>query len=148
MIEKVLDDSWRVIYGRISVREGSAHLLWCLKRNGLGADNIDSPAQLKITVYVESREDGDGTLDIASSKRAARRCLANIINSTAFLIESVWTRGDLTEFGDYSVRYVDGAGYIAIATGQTVIEICDNRTLSSETFNRYARKLLEYLYRQ
>ncbi len=144
----MLDDSWRVTYGRVGVREGSAHLLWCLKRNGLGADNIGSPAQLKITVHVESREDGDGTLDIASSKRAARRCLANIINSTAFLIESVWTRGDLTEFGDYSVRYVDGAGCIAIAAGQTIIEICDNRTLSSETFNRYAHKLLEYLYCQ
>ncbi len=137
-----MDDSRRVTYGRVSVREGSAHSVWCLKRNG---DSIVSPAQLRITVHIESWEDGEGRLDMASSKRAARRCLAN---STAFLIESVWTRGNLTEFGDYSVRYADGAGCIAIAAGQTVIEICDNRTLSSETFNRYARKLLEYLYRQ
>ncbi|KAK0433601.1 hypothetical protein EV421DRAFT_1909938 [Armillaria borealis] len=69
-------------------------------------------------VHVESREDGDGML--ASSKRAARRCLA-IINSTAFLIESVWTRGNLSEFGEYSVRYADGGGCIAVAAGQTVL---------------------------
>ncbi|PBK71923.1 hypothetical protein ARMSODRAFT_1083271 [Armillaria solidipes] len=87
-------------------------------------------------------------LDIASSKRAARRCLANIINSTAFLIESVWTRGDLSELGEYSVRYADGGGCIAVAAGQTVVEICDNRTLSSETFDQYARKLLEYTVRR
>ncbi|KAK0236988.1 hypothetical protein EDD85DRAFT_790693 [Armillaria nabsnona] len=142
--EKMLDNSWRVTYGGVGVREGSAHSLWCLKRNGLGADNIDSPAQLKITVHIESREDGDGTLDIASSKQVARRCLANIINSTAFLIESVWTRGDLSEFGEYSVQYTDGGGCIAVAASQTVVEICDNHTLTLETFNWRARKLLEY----
>ncbi|SJL11236.1 uncharacterized protein ARMOST_14639 [Armillaria ostoyae] len=95
-------------------------------------------------VHVESREDGM----LASSKRAVRRCLADIINSTAFLIESVWTRGDLSEFGEYSVRYADGGGCIAVAAGQTVVEICDNRTLSLEIFNRYARKLLEYTVRR
>lgn len=85
---------------------------------------------------------------MSSFKRAARRCLADILNSITFLVEFVWTRGDLNEFGEYSMRYTDDGGCIVVAAGPTVIEVCDNRTLSLEIFNRYARKLLYTVRRE
>ncbi|KAK0447915.1 uncharacterized protein EV420DRAFT_1568217 [Desarmillaria tabescens] len=144
-IEKVLDVSWCVIYGRVSVGEGSAHSLWYLKHNGLSAD---PSVQLTVSVHVETRANGDGMLDMAASKQAVRRRLAEVIDSTDFLIERVWTRGDLSEFGEYSVQFAGGGGWV-VAAGQTVIEIYDdNYMLTSETFERYARKLLEHTIRR
>ncbi|KAK0480501.1 hypothetical protein EDD18DRAFT_1337139 [Armillaria luteobubalina] len=83
----------------------------------------DAPGnKLKITIHVESQEDGDGISNMSSFKRAARRCLADILNSITFLVEFVWTRGDLNEFGEYSMRYTDDGGCIVVAAGPTVIE--------------------------
>ncbi|KAK0431680.1 hypothetical protein EV421DRAFT_143868 [Armillaria borealis] len=151
-IEKVLDVSWSVTYGHIGVGDGSANLLWCLKRDGLGAeiDSSESSERLKIRVHVESPANGDGILDMAASKRAVRRHLAKIINSIDFIIELVWARGDLSEYGEYSVRYAAGdTGCAIVAAGPTVIEIYDsNRTLPLEMFDSYARKLLEYTVRR
>ncbi len=150
-IEKVLGDGWRVTYGGVGVgvEEGSASALWCLKRNGLEADSIDSAAQLKIRVFVQSQTNADGVLDMAANKRAARRRLASIINSTDFLIELVWMRGNLSAFGDDSVRYADGGGCFIVIAGHTVIEICDDGDiLPSERFERYVRTLLEHTIRR
>ncbi|SJL08249.1 uncharacterized protein ARMOST_11612 [Armillaria ostoyae] len=149
-IEKVLDVSWSVTYGHIGVGEGSANLLWCLKRDGAEIDSSESSERLKIRVHVESRANGDGILDMAASKRAVRRHLAKIINSIDFIIELVWARGDLSEYGEYSVRYAAGdTGCAIVAAGPTVIEIYDsNRTLPLEMFDSYARKLLEYTVRR
>ncbi len=55
-IEKVLDESWRITYGRVGVGEATAHSVWCLKRQG--ADE----AELTIRVFVESQANPDGIL--------------------------------------------------------------------------------------
>lgn len=87
---------------------------------------------------------------MAASKRAVRRHLAKIIDSIDFAIELVWARGDLSEYGEYSVRYAAGdIGCAIIAAGPTVVEIYDsNRMLPLEMFDSYARKLLEYTVRR
>ncbi|KAK0421615.1 hypothetical protein EV421DRAFT_1747062 [Armillaria borealis] len=143
-IEKVLDDSWRVTYGSVGVGEGSAHSVWDLKRQG-----ADTP-QLTIRVFVESQTNADGVLDIAASKQAARRRLARIIDSTDYFIELVWMRGNLSAFGDDSVRYADGGGGVIVIAGQTVIEICDegDTKLPWESFERYVHALLEHTIRR
>ncbi|KAK0236996.1 hypothetical protein EDD85DRAFT_1023740 [Armillaria nabsnona] len=142
-IEKVLDESWRITYGRIGVGEANAHSVWDLKRPG-----ADTP-QLTIRVFVESQTNADGILDMAASKQAARRQLARIINSTDYFIERVWMCGNLSAFGDDSVRYTDGGGCIIVIAGQTVIEICDEGDiLPSERFERYVRTLLEHTIRR
>ncbi|KAK0236971.1 hypothetical protein EDD85DRAFT_1007446 [Armillaria nabsnona] len=141
-INEVLDDSWCVKYGRVSVGEATAHALWNLKHKG----NSDS---LRITVYVESPTDADGVLDMAASRQAARWCLANFITSTDFPIQLIWTRGDLDEFGEYSVRYADGGRCIIVAAGQTIVEILNSgNSLTAETFEECARKLLEHTIRR
>ncbi|PBK71926.1 hypothetical protein ARMSODRAFT_1083274 [Armillaria solidipes] len=142
-IERVLDDSWRVTYGGVGVGEGSAHSVWDLKRQG-----ADTP-RLIIRVFVESQTNADGVLDMAASKQAARRRLARIINSTDWLIECVWTRGNLSAFGDDSVRYADGGGCVIVIAGPTVIEICDESdTLPWERFERYVHTLLGHTIRR
>ncbi|PBK71905.1 hypothetical protein ARMSODRAFT_954724 [Armillaria solidipes] len=141
-INEVLDDSWCVKCGRVGVGEATAHALWYLKHKA----NSDS---LKITVYVESPTDADGVLDMAASRQAARQCLANFITSTDAPIQLIWTRGELNEFGEYSVRYADGGRCIIVAAGQTVVEILNNgNSLTAETFKGCARKLLEHTIRR
>ncbi|KAK0200876.1 hypothetical protein DFS33DRAFT_1386818 [Desarmillaria ectypa] len=147
-IKEVLDDSWCVMYGRVGVGEMTAHSVWRLK--GQSAE-INSPVRLTITVHVESQIDADGVLDMSASRQAARCRFADIINSTDARIESVWTRGELYQFSDYSVRYPDDlpAECIVVVAGQTVIEIRDdNMLLTAETFERYAHKLLEHTVRR
>ncbi|SJL08203.1 uncharacterized protein ARMOST_11566 [Armillaria ostoyae] len=142
-IKEALDDSWCVSYGQVGVGEATAHALWYLKHKG----NSDSPLQIK--VYVQSPTDADGVLDMAASRRATRRRLANFITSTDFPIQLIWTRGELDEFGKYSVRYADGGRCIIIAAGQTVVEILnDGDSLTAETFEDCARKLLEQTIRR
>ncbi|PBK71896.1 hypothetical protein ARMSODRAFT_793864 [Armillaria solidipes] len=142
-INEVLDDSWCVSSGCVGVGEATAHALWYLKHKG----NSDSPLQIK--VYVQSPTDADGVLDMAASRRATRRCLANFITSTDAPIQLIWTRGELDEFGEYSVRYADGGRCIIVAAGQTVVEIWnDGDSLTAETFEDCARKLLEHTIRR
>ncbi|PBK92780.1 hypothetical protein ARMGADRAFT_173768 [Armillaria gallica] len=142
-INEVLDDSWYVKHGRVGVGEAAAHALWNLKHKG----NPDLPLQIK--VYVESLTDAEGVLDMAASRQAARRCLADFITSTSFPIQLIWTRGELDEFGEYSVRYADGGRCIIVAAGQTVVEILNNgNSLTAETFEDCARKLLEHTIRR
>lgn len=115
-----------------------------------GIDTPESSERLKIRVHVESRANREGILDMAASKRAVRRHLAKIIDSIDFAIELVWARGDLSEYGEYSVRYAAGdIGCAIVAAGPTVVEIYDsNRMLPLEMFDSYARKLLEYTVRR
>ncbi|KAK0200885.1 hypothetical protein DFS33DRAFT_1277244 [Desarmillaria ectypa] len=122
-IKEVLDDSWCVMYGRVGVGEMTAHSVWRLK--GRSAE-INSPAS--------------STLSLCGHHQQHRA-----------RIESVWTRGELYQFSDYSVRYPDDlpAECIVVIAGQTVIEIRDdNMLLTAETFERYAHKLLEHTVRR
>ncbi|PBK79218.1 hypothetical protein ARMGADRAFT_175806 [Armillaria gallica] len=57
-------------------------------------------------------------------------------------------RRNLSAFGDDSVRYADGGGCVIVIAGQTVIEICDEDTLSSERFERCVHALLEHTIRR
>ncbi|KAK0216112.1 hypothetical protein IW262DRAFT_1235864, partial [Armillaria fumosa] len=141
-IKEVLDDSWCVKYGRVGVGEATAHALWYLKHKC----NSDS---LKISVFVESPTDADGVLDMAVSRQAARQCLANLITSTDFFFQLIWTRGELDEFGEYSVRYANDGRCIIVAAGQTVVEILnEGNSLTAEIFEDCARKLLEHTIRR
>ncbi len=85
---------------------------------------------------------------MAANKQAARHRLARMINSTDFFIELIWMRGNLSAFGDDSVRYADGGGCVIVIAGQTVIEISDEETLAPERFETYARSLLEHTIRR
>ncbi|KAK0447914.1 uncharacterized protein EV420DRAFT_865141 [Desarmillaria tabescens] len=86
---------------------------------------------------------------MAASKQAALRKLARIITSTSRDIKDVWTRGELDEFGEYSVQDLDGGRFVLVA-GQTVLDIRDRGPmyLTAEAFEGYARKLLEHTVRR
>ncbi|KAK0432538.1 uncharacterized protein EV420DRAFT_1772086 [Desarmillaria tabescens] len=142
-IKEVLDDSWCVTDGRVGVGEANAHTLWYLNRQGC------SSSTLRITVYVQSPIDANGVLDMAAARQATRRCLASIIQSTDAPLQFVWTRAELDEFGEYSVRYTRGGRCIVVAAGQTVVEIWNrDNSMAVETFEDCARKLLEHTIRR
>ncbi|KAK0497628.1 hypothetical protein EDD18DRAFT_1330809 [Armillaria luteobubalina] len=60
-----------------------------------------------------------------------------------------WTRGQLDEFSEYSVRYTDGGRCIIVAAGQTVVKIRKSGdSLTAEIFEDCARRLLEHTIRR
>lgn len=136
-LSDTLDGQWSVAFKTLEASKGNAHVFWHLA----GTDD----AVVRITVDVETVTTDAGELDVQRSADAARNAAALLLSSTEREPSEVWTRGELSEFGDYTFQYADTvlAGRCVVVAGNTVVDIAGGD--STAALVPIARRLLEHV---
>lgn len=132
-----LDGQWTVAFKTLEASKGNAHVFWHLA----GTDD----AVVRITVDVKTVTTDAGEFDVQRSADAARNVAALLLSSTEREPSEVWTRGELSEFGDYTFQYSDTvlAGRCVVVAGNTVVDIAGGD--STAALVPIARRLLEHV---
>ncbi|KAL1740089.1 hypothetical protein HDZ31DRAFT_68281 [Schizophyllum fasciatum] len=141
-LSAVLGDAWVVRYENVTAADGCARAFFHL------ADTSSADDAIRVNVSVHTVASADGMVDVMRSGVAARDCAVNIIGSVDRDPDTLWERGALDEFGDWSVRYGPNvrAGRVIVGAGNAVVDI--SGMSSTAALEGHARRLLQHVVRR